>query len=147
MDPNSKIGQVLEQGKTVAASTLSRGASDVASSVRDQIIPSDKSNQNNQEFVSELYEPTTESQTDSQQYAKDIEAQDSIKIKKLREELHANYFQSLSAKPKQEERVQDRVERIDNESLSDIQDEKENELPLAVAQKAQRVEKFPGTGG
>ncbi len=147
MDPNSKIGQVLEQGKTVAASTLSRGASDVASSVKDQIIPSDKSNQKNQEFVSELYEPTTESQTDSQQYAKDIEAQDSIKIKKLREELHANYFQSLSAKPKQEERVQDRVERIDNESLSDIQDEKENELPLAVAQKAQRVEKFPGTGG
>lgn len=147
MDPNSKIGQVLEQGKTTAANSLSRGAGDVASSLRDQIVPSDKPDQDAQEFVSELYEPTTEPQTDTEQRAKEIEAQDTLKIKKIREELHANYFQSLSVKPKQEERAQDRVERLDSESLSSLQDQKESELPIAVAQKAQRVEKFPGTGG
>lgn len=146
MDPNSKVGQVLEQGQSVVKQTVKQSADDVIASTRDQLIsPKGEEDQNKKEFVEELYAPSDEGVDVRQQ---EIEARDNARIEEIRRELHDNYYQSINTHPQTEERAKERVDRLEHEELRAIQDgESDKPLPLDVARKAQHVEKVTGIGG
>lgn len=130
---------------------------DFAKATKDQITvhsydknPSTDASDKTREFVKDLYglnEKTaaTEVQKGSQE-AQNKEKK--AKLEKLRQQLHAQYYQSLVNRPKPpEEKPAEKVEREKKEERWELeQKEKKKPPPLAV-QRAQKVEKYPGVSG
>lgn len=101
------------------------------------------------EFVKDLYKPSEKGQTQDKVQSGKTEETKEQKLAKLRQELHANYYQSLIHPPKPpEEKPAEKVEREKKEEEFELQQkEKKKPQPLAVQRAAQKAEKFPGASG
>ena len=73
--------------------------------------------------------------------------EDKQKEQALRQRLHSEYYQKLTAPTRQaEEKPAEKVEREKMEELQKEEEKKEEEVPELVKQKKQRVEKVTGAG-
>lgn len=161
IDKTGFFGEILEQGATVVKQTIKQVAKtpgDLAKAGTKQIKGSDQAQAADQnpaddktktkEFVKDLYKPLKNSEP-SPKDAKNPEETKEQKLAKLRQELHANYYQNLINPPKpKEEKAAEKVEREKKEERWELQEkEKKKPPPLAVQRAAQKAEKFPGASG
>lgn len=107
-----------------------------------------------EEFVKDLYRPSEKVPAEGEarpwrQTKNEPEQTEEQKLSRLRQELHAKYYQNLINPPKQkEEKPAEKVEREKNEERWELQEkEKKKPQPLAAQRAAQRTEKFPGASG
>ena len=71
------------------------------------------------------------------------------KLRELRHQLHAQYYQKLVNPPKQqEERPAEKVEKEKKQEMQELeQKEAKKPAPLAVSMAREKTEKFPGASG
>lgn len=161
MSDNSGIlGEILEQGVSTvkqAGQQIKQIPVGLAKAAGSQVRGSDKSSgqvppvdekAETKEFVKELYKPSDPAKN-PQKAEKAQEETEEQKLAKLRQELHANYYQSLINPPKApEEKKTEKIEREKTQERWELsQKEKKKPPPLAVQRAAQKTEKFPGASG
>lgn len=96
------------------------------------------------EFVKSLYGKSSTLQVKPDQK----KAEDELAKKRLRQELHAQYYQRLVNPPKApEEKPAEKVEREKKQEMVDLQQKEKKKPPVLVQRAAQRVEKYPGASG
>ncbi len=114
--------------------------------VKPQSKPSQTNKTDQKEVVDFLY---GKGRKDGQASSEVPKAEDDEKLKKYRNELknylHSQYYQSLVTK-KQEERPAEKVEREEKQKNFELIQKEKKKPPLAV-QRAQKVEKYPGSSG
>lgn len=165
-DNNGIFGEILEQGASVVKQTVKQVAktpSDLAKAGAKQVIPlrqgsagqADKVQSDieekakTKEFVKDLYKPGEKVQSGKKDASQKPEETKEQKLAKLRQELHANYYQRLVNAPKpSEEKPAEKVEREKKEERWELeQKEKKKPPPLSVQRAAQKAEKYPGASG
>lgn len=159
IDKGGLIGEILEQGSSVVKQTVKQAAktpSDLAKAAGSQVKGSDQTQDlvqddaKTKEFVEDLYKPSKNPPPNAKNNLQKIpEESKEQKLAKLRQELHANYYQNLVKPPKPpEEKPAEKVEREKKEEKMELQEkERKKPAPLAVQRAAQKTEKFPGASG
>lgn len=167
IDKSGMLGEILEEGASLVKQTVKqvaktpgdlakagakqmKGSTDqVQGQVQDEQKLKSDEKAKTEEFVKDLYKPSGKTQTKDNAQPGKIEETKEQKLAKLRQELHANYYQRLINPPKQkEEKPAEKVEREKKEEDFELQEkEKKKPPPLAVQRAAQKTEKFPGASG
>ncbi len=155
MDPNDKIGEVLEQGANAVKQTVKTVAAQVGVA-SDSPQAATSQDANTQDVVESLYEKS-QSQAAAQSSTpasnssntQNKSPQELAQIEVVRKNLHEQYYQSLINPPKeqQEESVSEKLEREEKQEMVDLQQKQMEKPPELVQRAAQRVEKFPGASG
>lgn len=166
------LGDILEQGGTLAKQTVKQVATTPVSLVKTaakqagvsptQKEPSTSDQQQTkaqtEEVVKHLYGAKDASQNNHASIAEGAqgESKDSKrtpeeiqKIEQLRKQLHGQYYQSIINPPKQqEERPVEKVEREQQEQQMElIEKEKKKPQPIAVQRAKNTTESFRGVSG
>ncbi len=164
-------GELLEKGKQTASDAVRTTASDISTSISDQVGITNETNSSSQnqntnqgepqqqtlgenqrtkEMVQDFYSPSedysggvqTQTQTDEQKLI-DIR-------KKIHQERHNEvYYQQLISyeQTKPEERPAEKIERQQMEELQLKEEKKQTELPNALQRIQTHTERSPGMSG
>lgn len=161
------LGEIIEQGASIVKQTVKQTAklpSDLAKTAGSQVTGSDdqKSKEETREFVKSIYGVDQQSNekpvppqrdpekggTTTESTASNAAAQKELKLNRLRQELHAQYYQRLVNPPKPtEERPAEKVEKEKREEMIDLQEKEKKKPPVLVQRARERVEKYPGASG
>lgn len=168
MNDDSILGNTLGQLGSVIKKTgqqIVKIPGDVVEEVGDQVgvrgegsMSSDKTTQ---EFVKDLYaksdsnknvssaDSKKDEQSEFQKMIVNKTPEEQKKLIELRQQLHSQYYQQLTNRPKpQEARPAEKVEKEKKEDLQELQQKEAKKPPSLALQRArERIEKYPGASG
>ncbi len=165
-------GELIEKGKQVTSDAVKTTASDITTSVSDQVgirnetnsssqnqntnqgepqKPALEENQRTKEMIQDFYSPSEDYVQNSAQGQVQTEEQRLAAVRqKLHQELHNEvYYQQLISyeQSKPEERPAEKMERQQMEELQFKEEKKQTALPIAVQIAQTHTEVSPGIRG
>lgn len=102
-----------------------------------------KAKEDTKDVVKHLYAKSGDSKVNPDAKKAEEEAQK----RKLRQELHSQYYQSLNRPKPQEERPAEKVEKEKMRELVEKDEKEKKKKPIIVQRAQQSVEKFRGAAG
>jgi len=172
MDTNNVLGELLEQGQSMAQKTGKAVADSAAGAVKtavsqvtgvnsaqagtnegnaaptDQPSASDKAQTD--ELVKELYAPSNPQAAQDPVDKQQVEQDAQVKLQSIRQKLHQEVYYEPLVNParQEEERPAEKVEREKQQELQDLQQkEAKKPAPIGVQMAQQSAEKFRGASG